>query len=153
VNNKFFASVSGVCIATAVVIGGAVAAATHHDPQPQTPAGQPLAPASTVTATATVTASPTPTVVAKVSPSTKAVAPKRRAVVVPNEGDPVTDPTTPDPQPAETTTAPPEQTIDNGTGSTDEGGIRRAPAPSQKVHSVPPPEPQPIGPGAPGGHS
>jgi hypothetical protein len=144
VNNKLFASVSGVCIAAAVVIGATLAASNHH--APPAPAGQPLIPAATVT----VTASPTPVTVAKVSPSVKQAAPKRQAVVVVQQGDPVTpDSTSPAPQ---SSSDPAPQVIDNGTGTTGEDGVRRAPAPSQKVRDPAPVNPPPLGPGAPGSH-
>jgi hypothetical protein len=154
-NNKLFASVSGVCITSAVVVGAVLAAANHDDQPRQQPAGDQVAVVTapaTVTVSATVTASPTPTVVAKVSPSTKpAAAPKKRAAVVQNQGDPVTDPQPP--AAPQTSTEPPQPApIDNGTGSVDEGGVRRAPAPTDKVREPSPVDPPPLGPGAHGTH-
>lgn len=105
-NSKVFASVSGVCIASAVVIGSVLAVANHHDSTPPaTPVGHAVVPTATVTAT--VTARPTPVVAVKLSPSTQAVAPKvkpkRQTVVVQRQEVPaVTDPTS---TPADLTTS------------------------------------------------
>lgn len=98
-STKLWASVAGVGVTTAVVVG-AVLGATGGDPSPsvQRPAGNVggAAPA-TVTATVTASASPTATVAAKVSPSTKTAATpnKRQAVVRQQQEAPVTDPAPP----------------------------------------------------------
>jgi hypothetical protein len=154
VSSKLFASVSGVCVVSAVVVGGALAAITHDDAAPaQHPAGNEVsvAPVQTVVETVTASASPTATAVAKVSPSVKQAVPKRQAAVVP-QGDPVTqpDPTTAEPAPARSEPAGTDGTINLGTGTTGEDGIRRAPAPSVGIRPAPPVQPPPLGPGAPG---
>lgn len=145
--SKIFASVTGVCIAAAVVVGTVVA--NHGGDSRQTPAGNEIGQTAPATVTATVTASPTPVVAVAVSPSTKqAVAPKKRAAVVQQE-DPVTEPEPPaDP----TTSDPAPQAIDNGTGTVDEGGVRRAPIPSDQNREASPVNPLPLGPGAPDPH-
>jgi hypothetical protein len=123
--NKMLASFGGLATLAAVVIGGSVAAATHSGGAPaQEPAGQPVV-------TATVTASPTasPTEVA----SSRQVAAQRVAVV--NPGDPVT--TTPVPAPPATSDTSQPPIVDLGTGTVDEGGVRRAPNPTE--HATPPP--------------
>lgn len=147
--NKLFASVSGICITTAVVVGAVLATANRDDQPRQQPAGNVGATAPAVVVTFTVTALPSPVEVAKVSPSIKKkpAAPKRQAVV--QQGDPVTDP-----QPVDPTTSEPEQPapVDRGPGTVDEGGIRRAPAPTapHAPHPTDPKDaPPPLGPGAP----
>lgn len=105
-STKVWASVSGVCIATAVVVGAVLGAAGNGSgSHQQHPAGNvggaaPVTVTTTVSAPAT-SASPAATVVAKVSPSTsKPAAKKRQAVVRQQQEAPVTDPApTSDPQP------------------------------------------------------
>lgn len=111
-SNKVLASVAGVCITTAVVIGAVLGAQGPSRSPAQHPAGNPAPIASTVTVTSP--ASRAAVQVAAVSPSTtKAAAPvqHRQHRAVTNQGAPaVTDPTPQDPQPTDTATTPPTGT-------------------------------------------
>jgi hypothetical protein len=108
-NNKIWASVAGVSITAAVVIGAALGANAHHAPAQQ-PAGHPTPLASTVTVTAAA-ARPAVAAPAAVSPSkSKTVAHRRhkahQAAVVVNQEPAVTDPASSTPDPAEPSSEP-----------------------------------------------
>jgi hypothetical protein len=98
-NNKIWASVAGVSVTAAVVIGAALGTNAHHAPA-QRPAGHPTPLASTVTVTAS--ARPAAAAPAAVSPSNAKAVPHRRhkthrAAVVVNQEPPVTESSPADP--------------------------------------------------------
>lgn len=136
-STKMWGSVAGVSVAAAVVVGAVLGAAGGGS---KAPAQQPVGNQRPIASTSS--ARPVAPVAVKVSPSTsKAAAPvarrkPNRAAVV-NQEPPVNVPTPTDP-PSTTPDRPDSTLIDEGPGTTDESGIRRAPAPTVS-HPAPPP--------------
>lgn len=129
-STKLWASVSGVCVTSAVVVGAVLGANSHPTPAKEQPAGQPVQ-VTTTTVVVTPSASPTTAAAVKVSPSVvKSAAPKRRTVV--QQGAPVTDPTTSAPaQPApDPSTSSPAPIVDHHGGPIGHGPTN---APSSSV--------------------
>lgn len=140
-SNKLLASVGGVCIASAVVIGAVLGASDGGGKTPaQKPVGNQKPIASTVTVTsssarpAAITRSRAASSLAKPPASSSAVHHNKARRAGVNQEPAVTDPST---TPSDNSTL-----INQGPGTVDEGGIRRAPAPTGK-HSAPPAPPAP----------
>lgn len=137
--SKMLASVGGLAVAAAVVVGAVLGAANRPDAPAQQPAGQPIVTA-TVTTSVSTSASHS-TVAAAQASSLVRKAPVKRAAV---QGAAVTDPTSTPPAVVNTVTQPPIQ--DLGSGTTDADGVRRAPAPtSHAPHPSVPVFPSPTG--------